>query len=86
MTNFGSSNEAITMSDAELASHKPTDKFVYKVLEYADEPLTQAEIEDETLLPNSTVRAALYRLEDAGFVERDYGLRDTRGRCYSIKK
>jgi len=51
---------------ADLQDLPPSAKLVYKVLEYADGPMTQAELVEETRLPARTVRYGLDKLEAGG--------------------
>jgi DNA-binding MarR family transcriptional regulator len=67
-----------------LAELPPSAKLVAKVLEYNDDALTQAELADETLLPERTVRYALTRLEDHDLVSSRFSFADARKRCYSL--
>ena len=63
----------------------PSAKLVAKVLE-TDAPLTHAELVEESLLPDRTVRYALDRLETAGLVTSRTNYRDTRKQIYSINR
>lgn len=75
------------MSDTDsvtLQQLPPSAKLVYKVLEYADEPLDQGEIADRTMLPQRTVRGALANLEEADAVTEQTYLPDARKNLYSL--
>ncbi|MFB6114058.1 MAG: MarR family transcriptional regulator [Halodesulfurarchaeum sp.] len=61
----------------------PSAKLVAKVLE-TDEPLSQGQLAEESLLPDRTVRYALTRLTDANLVESRYSLRDARKQVYYL--
>ncbi|WP_126665255.1 MarR family transcriptional regulator [Haloterrigena salifodinae] len=77
------------MGDADLGEIEgctPAQKLVYKTLEYADEPLSQTEIAEESYLPQRTVRGALAELEDEGLVTKKTYLPDTRRLLYSLDK
>ncbi|AXR79007.1 helix-turn-helix domain-containing protein [Natrarchaeobaculum sulfurireducens] len=50
---------------SDLEDLPPSAKLVYKILEYEDRPLPTPEIADEAHLPESTVRHAIRRLDDA---------------------
>ena len=76
--------ESDTPTDESLADLPPSAKLVYKVLDYAGEPLDQPAIEAESLLPNRTVRYALRRLEAAGYVEEQPVVGDARRNEYDI--
>ncbi|NUC71692.1 helix-turn-helix domain-containing protein [Haloterrigena sp. SYSU A558-1] len=65
----------------------PAQKLVYKTLEYADEPLSQTEIAEESHLPLRTVRKALYDLEDLGLVDGRVNIGiDAREKLYDLDK
>ncbi|MFC7166753.1 ArsR family transcriptional regulator [Halospeciosus flavus] len=61
----------------------PSAKLVAKVLE-GDEPLSQGELAEESLLPDRTVRYALNRLGDADLVGSRYSFRDARKQVYFL--
>lgn len=62
----------------------PSAKLVYKVLEYSG-LLTQKEIVQESYLPPRTVRYALSRLKEEGFLEERFYFKDARQSLYGIK-
>ncbi|UHQ96407.1 MarR family transcriptional regulator [Natrinema halophilum] len=64
----------------------PSAKLVYKVLEYAEHPLTQDEIADETRLSRSTLQYALDRLEKVDAIQSDHDLQDLRKKVYKTDK
>lgn len=66
-----------------LRALPPSAKLVAKVME-GTEPLTHAELVEETLLPDRTVRYALERLEGVGLVESRLSFRDARKHVYSL--
>jgi len=59
----------------------PSAKLVAKVLE-SDEPLSQGQLAEESLLPDRTVRYALNRLEGVGLVDSRYSFDDARKQVY----
>ena len=61
----------------------PSAKLVAKVLE-TDAPLSQAQLAEESLLPDRTVRYALSRLEEQGLVHVRYSLQDARKQVYTL--
>ncbi|WP_181685678.1 helix-turn-helix domain-containing protein [Halorhabdus salina] len=61
----------------------PSAKLVAKVLEM-DQPLSQGQLAEESLLPDRTVRYALNRLEDANLVDARYSFRDARKQVYYL--
>ncbi|QGN06307.1 transcriptional regulator [Halorhabdus sp. CBA1104] len=61
----------------------PSAKLIAKVLE-TDQPLSQGELAEESLLPDRTVRYALNRLEDAELVSARYSFRDARKQVYYL--
>jgi len=63
----------------------PSAKLVAKVLEM-DAPLSQAEVAEESLLPDRTVRYALTRLEERGLVHSQYSLQDARKQVYTLAR
>ena len=76
------------LSDAEyrdrLRELPPSAKLIAKVLE-TDQPLSQGELAEESLLPDRTVRYALNRLEEAELVAARYSFRDARKQVYSLR-
>ncbi|MFW6385132.1 MAG: helix-turn-helix domain-containing protein [Halodesulfurarchaeum sp.] len=63
----------------------PSAKLVAKILE-TDEPLSQGQLAEESLLPDRTVRYALNRLHDAGLVDSRYSFRDARKQLYFLDR
>ncbi|GAA0244475.1 MarR family transcriptional regulator [Haladaptatus pallidirubidus] len=61
----------------------PSAKLIAKVLE-TDEPLTQGELADESLLPDRTVRYALTRLEEQDLIVSRHSFRDARKQVYLL--
>ena len=59
----------------------PSAKLVARVLD-DEAPLTHAELVEESLLPDRTVRYALERLEGAALVESRLSFQDARKRLY----
>jgi len=62
----------------------PSAKLVHRVLDDADDPLTESDIIEESLLPARTVRYAVSHLEEAELVECRPNPGDARQRLYSI--
>ena len=63
----------------------PSAKLVAKVLEGTD-ALTHAQLAEESLLPDRTVRYALDRLESAELVDSRMSFRDARKRVYFLRR
>lgn len=63
----------------------PSAKLVAKVLE-VDEPLSQAQLAEESLLPDRTVRYALTRLQEHNLVSARYSLQDARKQVYMLAR
>ena len=61
----------------------PSAKLVAKVLE-TEEPLSQGQLAEESLLPDRTVRYALNRLSEAELVDSWYSFRDARKQVYYL--
>ena len=61
----------------------PSAKLVAKVLETEDPP-SQGQLAEESLLPDRTVRYALNRLDEAGLVDSRYSFRDARKQVYFL--
>ena len=61
----------------------PSAKLVAKVLQ-RDEPLSQGQLVDESLLPDRTVRYALNRLEECDLVGSRYSFSDARKQVYFL--
>ncbi|XVH30640.1 MarR family transcriptional regulator [Haloferacaceae archaeon DSL9] len=61
----------------------PSAKLVAKVLE-GNEPLSQGQLAEESLLPDRTVRYALNRLEECGLVGSRYSFKDARKHVYYL--
>lgn len=82
------SREAETLSESEyrkrLTELPPSAKLVAKVLE-GDQPLSQGQLAEESLLPDRTVRYALNRLQDADIVDSRYSFRDARKQVYYLR-
>jgi DNA-binding MarR family transcriptional regulator len=78
-----------TLSEEEyrerLRELPPSAKLVAKVLEM-DAPLSQAQVAEESLLPDRTVRYALTRLEERGLVHAQYSLQDARKQVYTLAR
>lgn len=72
-----------TDSRPPLTDLPPSSKLVYKVLEY-EGSMTQETIAEESRLCARTVRYALGKLEDAGFVASRVHLEDARQSKYRI--
>lgn len=66
-----------------LPDQAPSAKLVAKTLGYEGE-LTQAQLAEQTLLPERTVRSALRELERAGIVASRPSLTDARKQVYAL--
>lgn len=75
------------LSDSEyrerLRELPPSAKLVAKVLE-TDSPLSHAQLAEESLLPDRTVRYALNRLDEMGLVDSRYSFHDARKQVYYL--
>lgn len=71
-------------SSKQIEELPPSAKLVFKVLEYSG-LLTQKEIVRESYLPPRTVRYALSRLKDEGFLEERFYFKDARQSLYGIR-
>jgi DNA-binding MarR family transcriptional regulator len=69
------------VADQQLLDLSPSAKLVLWVLE-SEEPLTQEQIAEETLLPKRTVRYALDQLEEVNIVDRRNYFMDNRKKIY----
>jgi DNA-binding MarR family transcriptional regulator len=78
-------NSPVRLSESEfrerLRELPPSAKLIAKVLE-GDEPLSQGELAEESLLPDRTVRYALNRLEDSELIGSRYSFKDARKQVY----
>lgn len=70
-------------SQTDLAEFPPSAKLVVKVLEY-EGSLTQQELAEQTRLPKRTVRDAVTKLEEQGYVESRLSFMDARQRQYTL--
>ncbi|MFW5900703.1 MAG: MarR family transcriptional regulator [Halodesulfurarchaeum sp.] len=61
----------------------PSAKLVAKVLE-TEEPLSQGQLAEESLLPDRTVRYALNRLSESNLVDSRYSFQDARKQVYYL--
>jgi len=61
----------------------PSAKLVAKVLE-DEEPLSQGEVAESSLLPDRTVRYALNRLEESELIDSRYSFVDARKQVYFL--
>jgi len=66
-----------------LADLPPSAKLVAKVLE-TEQPLSQGQLAEESLLPDRTVRYALNRLGEIDLVESRYSFTDARKQVYYL--
>jgi DNA-binding MarR family transcriptional regulator len=66
-----------------LSDLPPSAKLVAKVLE-TEQPLSQGQLAEESLLPDRTVRYALNRLEETDLVESRYSFTDARKQVYYL--
>ncbi|WP_132058608.1 winged helix-turn-helix domain-containing protein [Halorussus amylolyticus] len=72
------------MSDCLDPDAPPSAKLVVKVLEYADQPLTQGQLSERTRLSPRTVRSSMKRLKDDGVVEERVYIPDARKQIYVL--
>ena len=72
------------MTEWLVADAPPSAKLVVKVLEYADDPLTQREISDRTRLSPRTVRSSIKRLKERDVVEERVYIPDARKQLYVL--
>lgn len=63
----------------------PSAKLIAKVLD-VNEPLDQAQLAEETLLPDRTIRYALNQLEEADLVTAQVNLQDARKHIYKLQR
>lgn len=77
----------VELSESEfrdrLRELPPSAKLVAKVLE-TDQPLSQGQLVDESLLPDRTVRYALNRLEESELIGSRYSFKDARKQVYYL--
>ncbi|RBI59542.1 ArsR family transcriptional regulator [halophilic archaeon] len=69
---------------SRLIDLPPSAKLVAKVLD-AEAPLDQAELAEETLLPNRTVRSALKQLHEVNLISAHVKIRDARKQIYKLR-
>jgi DNA-binding MarR family transcriptional regulator len=67
----------------QLRDYPPSVKLVFKTLE-SNGTMTLSDIEKETYLPYRTVRYAVKRLKDGGFVARIFHIEDARQSLYRL--
>lgn len=82
----GSRTEIVLTSEEyreRLRELPPSAKLIAKVLE-TDQPLSQGELTEETLLPDRTVRYGLNRLEESELVSSRYSFEDARKQVYYL--
>ena len=84
-TKIGESNDTLSAAEFEdrLRELPPSAKLVAKVLEI-EEPLSQSQLAEESLLPDRTVRYALNRLEEENLIISRYSFHDARKQVYSL--
>jgi DNA-binding MarR family transcriptional regulator len=80
---MSASNEPTGPDEKTLLQFPPSAKLVIKVLEH-HEKLSQQELQARTYLPSRTVRYALQRLQEEGFIDAEVNIRDARQRLYSL--
>jgi DNA-binding MarR family transcriptional regulator len=69
----------------QLRDYPPSVKLVFKTLE-SNGTMTLSDIEKETYLPYRTVRYAVKRLKEGGFVARIFHIEDARQSLYRLAK
>jgi len=74
------------MTDCLDSEAPPSAKLIVKVLEYAEEPLTQQQIADRTRLSPRTVRSSIKRLEDDDVIEERVYIPDARKQLYLLSE
>lgn len=74
----------LTQYRSRLRELPPSAKLVAKILE-TRAPLNHAELREESLLPDRTVRYALERLESADLVEKRVSFADARKHEYQLR-
>lgn len=88
-TSPAEANSHVELSETEfrdrLRELPPSAKLVAKVLEI-DQPLSQGQLADESLLPDRTVRYALNRLEESELVGSRYSFKDARKQVYYLNQ
>lgn len=67
----------------KLSEYPPSVKLVFKVLEQ-NGTMTLTDIKEETYLPYRTVRYAVKRLKEGGFVTRIFHIQDARRSLYRL--
>ena len=77
--------QAVEEYRERLRELPPSAKLVAKVLEM-DDPLSQGQLAEESLLPDRTVRYALNRLEEQGLVDSRYSFQDARKQVYFLER
>lgn len=80
---MSASDEPTDLDEKTLLQFPPSAKLVIKVLEH-HEKLSQQELHAKTYLPSRTVRYALQRLQEEGFIDAEVNIRDARQRLYSL--
>jgi len=74
------------MTDCLDSEAPPSAKLIVKVLEYAEEPLTQQQIADRTRLSPRTVRSSIKRLKDDDVIEERVYIPDARKQLYLLSE
>ncbi len=74
----------MTESEGTITDLSPSAKLVYKTLEY-DGPMTHAQLAEETLLPQRTVRYAIKQLAAIDIITESVYLIDARKSTYALR-
>jgi len=80
---MSTTDESTDLDEQTLLQFPPSAKLVIKVLEH-HEKLSQQELHAKTYLPSRTVRYAIQRLQQEGFIDAEVNVRDARQRLYSL--
>lgn len=72
------------IAEEQLYKLPPSAKLIFKALEYADDPLTQQTLVEETLLPSRTVRYGLKRLASLEAIDAQISFKDARQKQYEL--
>ena len=74
------------IDDERLEDLTPSTKLVYVVLDHHDNPMTQSEIADATMLSPRSVGRALRQLQDVGVITSETNWSDLRETLYVISR
>jgi len=74
----------MAMSDADLDDLPMSAAFVYRAIQWCEDPVRFADIQDQTALPDTTIEHALTVLDDHGLVKRRPDYQDARRTVYDL--